>query len=120
MRWSEEMHCALTFNANLNDERLPAAVEITAFRIVQEALNNSRKYSQAKQLQIIISQQNNRLEIVVQDWGVGFDVTYIHQDHRCVGLTGMQERAKVLGGECRVESTPGQGTAVKAILPIKQ
>ncbi len=117
---AEEMHCAMTFNANLNDERLPAAVEITAFRIVQEALNNSRKYSQAKQLLIVISRQSNRLEIVVQDWGVGFDVTCIHQDHRCVGLTGMQERAKLLGGECRVESTPGQGTTVKAILPIKQ
>ena len=116
---AEEMRCALTFNANLNSERLTAAVEITAFRIVQEALNNSRKYSEARQLQITITRQNNQLEIIVQDRGIGFDITCINQDHRCVGLTGMQERAKVLGGECYVESTPGQGTVVKAILPVK-
>jgi len=117
---ADEMQCKLEFNANLLDERLPAPIEITAFRITQEALNNSRKYSQSTRLQVGITQENGQLEITVQDWGVGFDITCINQDHRCVGLTGMQERANVLGGECRVESVPGQGTLVRALLPIEQ
>ena len=117
---AEEMHCALTFNANLDDERLPAAVEITAFRITQEALNNSRKYSQSKTLQITIVRQKNHLEIVIQDWGSGFDAAEVQQKRHCVGLTGMQERAHLLGGECIITSAPAQGTVVKAILPVKQ
>ena len=117
---AEEMRCALTFNANLDDERLPAAVEITAFRITQEALNNSRKYSQSKTLQITIVRQNNHLEIVIQDWGIGFDTNEVQQKRHCVGLTGMQERAHLLGGECIITSASAQGTVVKAILPVKQ
>jgi signal transduction histidine kinase len=117
---ADEMNCRLTFNANVDDERLPAAVEITAFRIVQEALNNSRKYSQSKTLQITIVKQSNKLKIVVQDWGIGFDTSCIHKERHCVGLTGMQERANLLGGECIVTSVSGQGTVVKAILPIKK
>jgi len=109
----------LEFVSNLSDERLPPPIETTAFRIIQEALSNCRKYSQASRLRVEISQQADCLEVSVQDWGVGFDLACLDQERRCIGLIGMQERAKLLGGSCRITSKPGRGTLVKSRLPLE-
>ncbi len=116
---ADEMGSRLEFVSNLSDGRLPPAVETTAFRIVQEALSNSRKHSRSYRLRVEIKQADGQLEIAVQDWGTGFDISCINQDHHCTGLVGMQERASLLGGRCQIESKPGKGTLVKSYLPLE-
>ena len=113
-----DMGCDLEFVSNLSEERLPAPIETTAFRIVQEALSNSRKYSRSSRLRVELNQTDDYLEISVQDWGVGFDLDCIGQDRRCIGLVGMQERANLLDGSCQITSAPGQGTVVTSRLPL--
>ncbi|GAB4442225.1 MAG: hypothetical protein Kow0031_24290 [Anaerolineae bacterium] len=114
-----EMNAGLDFSATLTSERLPPTTEITAYRIVQEALNNSRKHSQSTRLRVAMAQQDGWLEITVQDWGVGFDTScLLEASHRCFGLSGMQERANLVGGEISIKSAPNSGTVVKSRLPI--
>ena len=109
--------CDLEFAADLGNGRLPPLIETTAFRIIQEALTNSRKYAQTGKLRVSLARRNGLLHIEVRDWGVGFDPSRLPDD-RGVGLRSMAERARLLGGDCRIESAPGQGTAVYATLPI--
>lgn len=115
---ADEMDCTLTFENDLGDERLPAVVETTAFRIVQEALSNSRKYSHTTRLRVALARQNGELSITVQDWGIGFDTGCIGAEKRCVGLVGMKERAGLLDGTCLISSTPNVGTSISITLPL--
>ncbi len=116
---ASEMQCNVKFSSDLSKERLPAPIETTAYRIVQEALSNSRKHSQTQHLQVELKQKNGCLEITVQDWGVGFDTSNSEPDHNRIGLTSMQERASLVGGKCEINSEPGYGTIVKSSLPVK-
>ncbi|RME75608.1 MAG: HAMP domain-containing protein, partial [Chloroflexi bacterium] len=114
-----EMGCELEFLSNLTDERLPAPVEITVFRIAQEALSNSQKHSRTARLRLELSRQNGWLELVVQDWGGGFDMEEGRNNRRCVGLVGMRERASLIGGTCDIISRPGRGVLVKSRIPLE-
>ncbi len=108
----------LTVDASPDLQRLPESVEITAFRIAQEALNNAHKYAQAENVHIALEVDDGRLVLEVRDDGVGFDLNAVRHHKQCVGLTSMHERARLLGGSCVVESRPGQGTRVRAELPV--
>ena len=92
---------------------LPAAVEVAAYRIVEEALTNVVRHAHARACRVRLDLEDGlRLEIV--DDGVGLEAV----GHRAgVGLTSMRERADELGGSCRVETLPGGGTRVLARLP---
>jgi len=116
---ASDMHCQLDFSTNLADSRLPPLVEITAFRIVQEALNNCLKYSRSPRLRVDLKRTEKQVELTVQDWGVGFKPACMDEDHRCIGLMSMKERAGLLGGECYIDSVPGEGTVIKSILPLE-
>lgn len=114
-----EMKASLEFSDNLDADRLPPSIEITAYRLVQESLTNSRKYSHSPRLRVTLTRQDGWLELVVQDWGRGFDTSCLQDtDHRCFGLSGMRERAHLVGGVCRVESAPNRGTVVQCRLPL--
>jgi signal transduction histidine kinase len=91
---------------------LPAAVEVAAYRIVQEALTNVAKHAQARNCTVSLT-INKVLEIVVSDDGIGLPPAR----RAGVGLSSMRERAEEIGGTCVVEST-GSGTRVLARLPI--
>ena len=86
------------------------------FRIAQEALHNASKHAQARQVWVTLTRQNDEVTLQIRDDGKGFDVKH---DLRptSVGLLGMQERVKELGGEWRIQSSPGQGTAITVIVP---
>jgi signal transduction histidine kinase len=92
---------------------LPAAVEVAAYRIVQEALENVSKHSQARQCAIRFANHNG-LEIEIMDDGIGLppDIT------PGVGLRSMRERAEELGGSFLIECRGNGGTRVVARLPI--
>ncbi len=94
-------------------DRLPAAVEVAAYRIVTEALTNAVRHAEARAV-IIRLKGDRELRIEVEDDGRGLSA----DRGNGVGLGSMQERAAELGGECRVEATIAGGTRIVARLPI--
>ena len=94
---------------------LPAAVEVAAYRIVQEGLANVLHHAQARQAVVRIW-VNGDLRVEVWDDGAGFQT----RRRGGVGLISMRERAAELGGRCEISSTPGGGTLITATLPINE
>jgi signal transduction histidine kinase len=103
------------------DERdLDDAVKITIFRIIQESLNNVIKHAQATHVNIHVHFEPERVRINVFDNGVGFDRDQVQQrrtNRPSLGIAGMEERAALLGGRVSVQSRPGYGTEVEALIP---
>ncbi|MBN1590898.1 MAG: PAS domain S-box protein [Pirellulales bacterium] len=97
-------------------DRLAQPLESALFRIVQETLNNARKYSQSKRIRINLSQKDERVRVEVRDWGVGFNPEEVGPDH--FGLRGIRERARLLGGSVEIETEPGVGTRICVELPL--
>jgi signal transduction histidine kinase len=94
----------------------PIPVALAAFQIVQEGLVNSLKHSQTDNVRVRISEENGMVHLVVEDEGAGFDPNQnVGSDH--VGMSLMKQRAEGVGGEIRLDSTPGEGTRLEAILP---
>lgn len=101
--------------------RFPPLVETTAFRLVQEALNNVRSHSSASEVVIALKATPDRLEIDIKDNGVGFAAGRAMQQAIArghLGLLGMKERAESLGGTVSVTSRSGRGTRVVATIPL--
>lgn len=96
---------------------LPEDLELTAFRIVQEAVSNALRHAHPSKIELTVTRHNGTLEIVVTDDGGGFPPP-VEQAGNGLGLLGMQERAELAGGRLEVESTAGRGTAVRARLPL--
>jgi signal transduction histidine kinase len=97
---------------------LSAEGESAIYRIMQEALHNVAKHSQAKTASVVLQQSPDHLSLIVEDDGVGFDTERApgYGDKR-IGLAGMRERAALLGGSVAIESQPGRGTTVIARMP---
>ena len=93
---------------------LPAAVEVSAYRIAQEALTNVVKHAQAKDCQVRLAFGDSTLRLEVQDNGLGLPAPR----RPGVGLSSMRERAEEIGGSCVVEAGIDGGTSVTAQLPI--
>jgi len=95
------------------DGILPKPAEINFYRIVQECVNNILKHSEAKQATVRILRTEKGLTLTVQDDGKGFSRDSGDADPRQgFGLTGISERARLLGGKAAIQSAPGQGTTV--------
>jgi signal transduction histidine kinase len=119
--------------AHLNDElnaqlevrgvarRLEPDVELGAFRIVQESCNNALRHANATHLNVIVTFSDDLLELTVVDDGKGFAVSESSPTGRApsLGIIGMRERARLLGGTLNVHSTPDVGTVVQASLGVK-
>jgi signal transduction histidine kinase/ligand-binding sensor domain-containing protein len=101
---------------------LSPEIEITAFRVVQEAVTNVIRHANAKRAAVTVRQHDGRLELIVSDDGHGFDVGDTMERAaagKALGLLGMQERVNVQGGEVAIESTPGKGTVIRASIPVE-
>jgi signal transduction histidine kinase len=107
----------VAFEQNLGDDRLPPAVETAAFRITQEALANATRHAHASRLDVTLRREPDALYLEVRDRGDGF--TEAAASPQGLGLTSMRERARLLGGECVIESERGAGTTVRARLPLQ-
>ena len=100
--------------------RLAADIELGAFRITQEAARNTLRHARARRLQVSIRFGADELGLTVADDGHGFtpevldDLGATH-----LGLLGMRERARLLGGDLQVRSAPGTGTVVHARVPLR-
>jgi signal transduction histidine kinase len=101
--------------------RLPAGLETVAFRLVQEALTNVLRHAEASKVSVSVAAAGRELRVRIEDNGRGFDPRRPRSADRTggFGLLGMQERVELVGGRWEVESTPGVGTVVSAVLPIR-
>jgi len=88
------------------------------FMAIKEALNNAVKYSEATELHLQIQWHDQRLLLVVQDNGKGFNPATVNPERH--GLTNLQQRMDELGGTCQVTSAPGQGCRVEFNVPVEQ
>ncbi len=114
-----EAGCEMSFAADLAEERLPATVETTAFRILQEAVTNARNHAAMKHLSVRLNQANGTLTLTITDDGQGFDLSDIETTrHGGFGVRSMQERARLIGGECIIERQAQGGTSVRVTLPL--
>ncbi len=98
------------------------ATGLGAFRIVQESLRNIRRHAAAREVRVTLAFDDTTLRVSVVDDGVGFDTHRIGRppgEPPAMGMVGMRERARLLGGALVVRSTPGVGTAIEAELPLE-
>ena len=103
----------LPVTVEVTAERLPAALEATAYFIVAESLTNVIRHARASRAQITVGLEGGVLALEVRDDGVGGA-----QSDGSSGLLGLRDRAAALDGELRIDSPPGEGTVVAATLPI--
>jgi two-component system NarL family sensor kinase len=103
------------------DRHLPPEVDLSLFRMVQEALNNVEKHALAKTVRVRIAIHREAVVLKIQDDGRGFeanDPKAVKGKRRGIGLYSLQERATALGGTCDVISTLKQGTAITVCVPF--
>jgi signal transduction histidine kinase len=96
-------------------------VETTCFRVAQEAFTNVIRHAQARRVDVELRAACGELELVVRDDGRGFDVGEARRRAtrgKSQGLLSMQERVALAGGKLEIDSALGQGTAVRARLPL--
>jgi len=120
-RYSEtdgiEMRLIGAENGNLLDK--PA--QVVVFAILEEALNNARKYAKATTIEVRFWQTEGLFVAAVRDNGVGFDTYDINRDYSTrgsLGMVNMRERAERIDGSLRVESSPDSGTTVTLVVPL--
>jgi signal transduction histidine kinase len=101
-----------------NFPRLSPELETAIFRIVQEALTNVFRHSQAKSVQIVLTQTDGKILVTVQDdgKGIGERVADLQPDSLGVGISGIRQRAKELGGALRLANRQ-PGTLVEVVIP---
>jgi len=95
-------------------ETIPDEHKICIYRLVQEALNNVARHSAARNAKVTVEQKPDRILVTVSDDGRGFDPQRV----RGLGILGMEERVKRLGGKLAIDSKPGSGATVRAEFPL--
>jgi signal transduction histidine kinase len=104
----------LDFESGRAENRLRGEVEDTAYRLVQEALNNALHHGEARHVKVEVNEEGELLRVRVADDGKGFDPSAQTDGF---GLIGMRERAGLAGGNLELQSTPGGGTTISAAIP---
>jgi len=95
---------------------------INLYRIIQEALTNIVKHAEATEAEISTRKRNGWLTVTIKDNGRGFspnEFGKMKKERKGLGLYTMEERARLLGGQLSVDSSPHQGTAIKIVVPVK-
>jgi two-component system sensor histidine kinase UhpB len=106
---------------DLGSGELDSELQSACFRIVQEAVNNALRHARATEIRVAIRIEGEHVAILVADDGAGFDIGAAHAAAAAggsLGLISMEERAALAGGQLQYRSTPGEGTEVRARLPV--
>jgi two-component system, chemotaxis family, sensor kinase Cph1 len=119
-KWRERFDSNVDFLANLQGRRVSAPVEITLYRVLQEAMTNIAKHANAKRVGVVLEANAFEVRLVVEDNGNGFG-----RDDSCVsvgrsngfGLLGIRERLALVGGSLIIETAPNCGTALFCRIP---
>jgi signal transduction histidine kinase len=99
--------------------RLPSRIEVSLFRIAQEAITNIIRHGKASYASVVALRQLSEITMLVEDNGQGFDVAATEKKgDQCLGLMGMRERVNLLGGSFVIESVLGKGTTIRVRIPL--
>ena len=116
--WARMSTILTEFHSNgLDSIRLEPDVETNLYRIAEEALNNVRKHSRAKNVSVLLEKRRNEITLIIEDDGVAFDPDAQPKRTEGLGLIGMRERAALLEGSIEIESALGSGTTVFVRVP---
>jgi signal transduction histidine kinase len=96
---------------------LPEDIALCLFRVAQEALQNALKYSHSAEFAVELSGATGKVRLEVRDWGAGFDADHASRRNG-IGLVSMQERVSLVHGRFSIESRPGEGTKISAVVPL--
>ncbi|MGG3468339.1 ATP-binding protein [Neobacillus pocheonensis] len=113
-RYSEHYNIDVFFECVLN-RRLPISIELTIYRIIQEALTNIRKYAEVAEAGVTVREMDDAVRVMVEDQGKGFDQS---KHTSGVGLFSMDERARAVNGQLSISSSPGKGTKIILEVPL--
>jgi signal transduction histidine kinase len=105
----------------IEESEVPVSLKIVIYRVTQEAMNNSAKHSKPNILRLCLRKIDDRMDLVVEDNGLGFNVEEVlgpKSKRRGLGLTSMRERVDLSGGSFSIESSEGKGTIVRASWPL--
>jgi two-component system nitrate/nitrite sensor histidine kinase NarX len=114
-RFREETGIHILLQSECQHPEIPANIEMNVFRIVQESLTNIKKHADAKIVRVLLQcNGSGEYHILIENDGKGFDKNEIQSEAgQHLGLTIMQERARHIGGELRIESEPDEGTRIE-------
>jgi PAS domain S-box-containing protein len=101
------------------DQQIPDDIKVTAYRIIQEGLTNAARHAKVNNIDVNVTIDDEVARIEVIDQGEGFDTEKTVRKRQTFGLIGMRERAYLVGGKLNVNSSPGDGTKLTAILPLQ-
>jgi signal transduction histidine kinase len=104
----------VVLSADETADELPDEHKTCIYRLVQEAVNNAARHANARAIEVELKRDPESVRVSVRDDGAGFDTRFV----RGLGLLGMEERVRRLGGRFAIESQPGRGTAIMAELPV--
>ncbi len=118
----ETLYAAIRIERDLavEENEIPGRLKTVIYRILQEALNNVAKHSQANRVQVSLRKSNSGIRMFVADNGTGFDLDRIlslKSQERGIGLASMRERAELTGGDFQLVSAPGSGTQIRICWP---
>jgi signal transduction histidine kinase/HAMP domain-containing protein len=120
-RQAQQAGLSVQFAADPLDHRLSPDLEITCFRLVQEALTNVVRHAHAHQVYVELRHGDDEMQLTVRDDGVGFDVQPVLESAMrgaSLGLLGMRERVLLAGGQIDIASAPGRGTEIRVRFPM--
>jgi signal transduction histidine kinase len=106
---------------SVQENEIPEALKIVIYRILQEALNNVAKYSEADLVRLSLRKRKDSIELAIEDNGRGFEPGQIHGKDRGMGgmgLAGMEERTELSGGTFELKSGIGKGTSIRTSWPL--
>lgn len=99
-------------------EQASPATKVTLYRIIQEGLSNAYRHGEGRGQRVEVSAEQGALAVLIADSGPGFEVSQARLGGEQLGIAGMRDRVESLGGTFTITSKPGQGTWVRAILPL--
>jgi signal transduction histidine kinase len=107
------------FSSSNVRKSVPGNAALCLYRVAQESLQNIAKHSRSQKAHVDLAFKEGELELVIEDFGEGFDLEAQKRRKRGLGLISMEERMRIVGGTLTIDSKPGRGTRVLARIPLK-